>query len=177
AAQDIGGTADSCVFLRRTMIGDFAVEAEIKDSGGSLGALSKMGGLMVRETEAAGSKNAMISIIHNTPPENPPAWFASWRTTDGGSTLDQETAGGESFPQYVGLQRSGASVSPSYSLNGVWIGLGAGIDMVTFPEAVQLGIPFANSSSGPGWVETEWFRVRKLVLPAPTVALGDEEEL
>ncbi len=173
AAQDIGGTADNCVFLRRTMIGDFAVEAEIKDSGGSIGGPSKIGGLMVRETETAGSKNAMISIRNN-----PRARFTSWRTTDNGDTLDNEMPGAETFPQYVGMQRFGAIVSTLYSLDGaIWIQLGDQITLGTLAEAVQLGIPLANSSDGTGWVDTEWFRVRKLALPAPTVALGDEEEI
>jgi len=173
AAQDIGGTADNCVFLHRTLFNDFAVEAEIKDSGGSLGGPSKMGGLMVRETEAAGSKNAMITIRNN-----PRARYTSWRTTDGGDTLTNETSGGEAFPQFVGMQRFGAIVTPLYSLDGaVWIQLGDQITLGTLADSVQMGVPLANSSDGAGWVDTEWFRVRKLVVPAPTVVLGDEEAI
>ncbi len=173
AAQDIGGVADNMVFVRRTMIGNFAVEAEIKGSGGSLGALSKVGGLMVRETQDPGSKNAMISFR-----KNPWARFASWRTTNNGDTLDYEMAGTESYPQYVGMHRFDTIVSTLYSLDGaIWIQMGDSITLSDLVEAVQLGIPLANSSAGTGWVDTEWFRVRKHVLPPPLVDLGDEEEL
>ncbi|MBW2455746.1 MAG: DUF2341 domain-containing protein [Deltaproteobacteria bacterium] len=173
AAQDIGGMADDCVFLHRTLFGDFAIEAEIKDSGGSLGGPSKIGGLMVRETEQAGSKNAMITVRNN-----PRARFTSWRTADNGDTQQNEMPGGDTFPQFMGMQRFGAIITTLYSLDGaLWIQLGDQITLGTLTESVQMGIPLANSSDGDAWVDTEWFRVRKLVVPAPTVVLGDEEEL
>jgi hypothetical protein len=56
-----------------------------------------------------------------------------------------------------------------------WLILGQGGLINALPDIVQIGIPFANAGTNAGWVEIDFIRVRKLVLPEPKVSVGDED--
>ncbi len=173
AGQDIGAMADNCVLGHRTIIGNFAVEAEMREAGGSLGGPSKIGGLMVRETSAEGSKHGTI-----TRQNIPAARYTAVRNTSGADTTTNQLPGDEAYPLYYGIERFDTLVGFTYTLDGsMWIKMGADEPLSELAEAVQVGVPIANASSGAGWVDVEWFRVRKLVRPSPVAGLGAEEEL
>ncbi len=172
SSGDITGSSDDFVFLNREMSGNVVVDAEIKDAGGSLGATSKIGGLMLRQSASADSRFIMMTIL-----QTPRARFSARREAEGVPAQDTQLPVPEEFPQLVRVQRTGAQTSALYSDDGVnYIALGDSATL-TLTDPFLLGVPLANISGGNGYIDTAWIRARKLVVPEPSAATGDEELL
>jgi hypothetical protein len=172
ATGDIGSSADSCVLAYRQQTGDFVADAEIAAVGGSLGAVAKMGGLMIRQGDAEDSAYMMMTIQ-----QLPRARLSGVRKSAGASATDTQLPVAEQFPQLVRIQRLGSELTTFYSDDGnSWVGLG-GSENLGLTDPVMLGVPFANISGGSGSVDTDWIRIRKRVSPEPTVQLGAEEAI
>ncbi len=172
SSGDITGTADDFVFLNQEVSGNVVIDAEIKDAGGSLGATSKLGGLMVRQSAAVDSRFIMMTIL-----QTPRARFSARREAEGVPAQDTQLPVPEEFPQLVRVQRTGAQTSALYSDDGVnYIALGDSATL-TLTDPFLLGVPLANISGGNGYIDTEWIRARKLVSPEPSAATGNEEML
>jgi hypothetical protein len=169
---DIGGTSDSLSFLGRELSGDFVVDVAVRGHGGSLGAASKVGGAMVRQSPLADARFVMLS--GQTTPE---ARVRGVRPIDGDEAELSASLADLPYPQLFSVRRLGDEFSVSYSDDAVtWIGVGDEAD-VSMLDPVLVGFPIANISAGSGHVDVEYFRVRQAVVPAPTAALGDEEAL
>lgn len=168
---DFGGTSDQGVFFHRSAFGDFAADTAISGFGGSLGGLSKMGGLMVRSSVDADASFAMGSVQ-----SLPRKQVALARATKGEKTLEgTELPATDALPQRLQLVRSGSTVTASYSDDGrTWVAIGPSATLSDLQDSVLLGVPFANVSSDYGYVDVDWVRVVKRVTPAPTATLGPE---
>jgi hypothetical protein len=168
---DIGGVSDSFVFLQRTMSGDFAVEVELLDVSGSLGAVAKMGGAMIRQNDDADVRNMSATIV-NTPRER----SSSLRSSDGGTATATNFPAEEMFPQFLAVQRVGSAVSARYTENGfTWIPLGTA-GTIDLGEPVIAGVPFSNASGDDGYVHVGSVRFRRLVNPEPSATLAEEDQ-
>jgi hypothetical protein len=168
---DIGDVSDSFVFLQRTMNGDFAVEVEMLDVSGSLGAVAKMGGVMIRQNDTADARYMAATLV-NTPRER----SSSVRSSDGAVAQATNFPAEDMFPQFLAVQRIGTSVSTRYTENGfTWIPLGnpATID---FGEPVIAGVPFSNASGDDGYAHIGSIRYRRLVNPEPSATLAAEDQ-
>ena len=167
---NIGDASDSFVFLQRTMNGDFAVEVEILDVSGSLGAVAKMGGAMIRQNTEADARNMTATIV-NTPRER----SSSVRSSDGSVATATNFPAEDMFPQFLAVQRLGASVSTRYTENGfTWIPLGNAAT-IDFGEPVIAGVPFSNASGDDGYAHIGSIRYRRLLNPEPSATLAEEE--
>lgn len=168
---DIGDVSDSFVFLQRTMNGDFAVEVEILDVSGSLGAVAKMGGAMIRQNDEADARN-MTATIGNTPRER----LSLVRSSDGAVASPTPFPAEEMFPQFLAVQRIGTAVSARYTENGfTWIPLGNSAT-IDFGEPVIAGVPFSNASGDEGYAHIGSIRFRRLVNPEPSATLAEEDQ-
>ncbi|HWI58325.1 MAG TPA: immunoglobulin domain-containing protein, partial [Bacillota bacterium] len=128
--SDIWGTADQCVFLHKTVSGNF----DYKVQGVSLPAINawtKMG-LMVRAGTAAGARNATALFTPSSPGQN--TYTAQMRDTTGGNsfssgdttannlTMNLQTGVAArptvAYPSWVRLQRIGNNIYYYYGSNG-----------------------------------------------------------
>jgi regulation of enolase protein 1 (concanavalin A-like superfamily) len=99
AGADIWETADGCRFVSRTLSGDFVITARL-DSMSNTDYWAKAG-LMVRESNAAGSRNVSLLVT----PESGGTRM-QWRNSTGGSTSDHELSGSNA-PLWLRIVRSG----------------------------------------------------------------------
>jgi hypothetical protein len=114
--SDIGGTADSFSFAYMSVTNDFTFTARVLVNG------SVKVGLMMRETLAADSRAAVITVGETGGRE---AKFRT-RSTTGGS-MSTQTGNDYSYtPVWFRLQRAGNTFTASQSLNGVaWFTVGS----------------------------------------------------
>jgi len=166
---DLWSTSDNILFLSISRSYDVLVESYTSSWGGSHGTWSKMGGVQLRESLNANSKNRIMSPVYSaTGATN------SFRLSTGGGTSEQTTA---TQSGYNRLSRIEGTSRAWYSANGTsWTELGSQISFSGgLSDPVRLGIHLAGQSSSSHWVEVDWFKVRKYVDPEPSVSLGLEE--
>ncbi|MFZ0965746.1 MAG: DUF2341 domain-containing protein [Candidatus Bathyarchaeia archaeon] len=166
---DLWGTSDSFLFLSISRNYDVLVESYTSSWGGSHQTWSKMGGVQLRQSLAADSKNRIMSPVYSAVGAT-----NSYRLSTGGSTFEQTTA---TQPKYCRLSRIGGTSRAWYSTDGVsWTELGSQISFSGgLSDPVRLGIHLAGLSSSTHWVEVDWFKVRKYVDPEPSTSLDSEE--
>ena len=171
-AQDFGGTSDQIGVALRQASGDFRVELALRKAGGSLGGLSKAGGLTLRQSNTADSRHATIAIQ-----QTPDKRVHLFRAADGAAGTSDEIENSDAYPHVLGLYRSGDDVTVSYYQGGNWLQLNV---TQTFTEPlvdpVLIGVPFSNKSGGDGWAEVEWIRLNKFVSPMPSGLMDGNEE-
>jgi hypothetical protein len=175
---DIGGTEDSLSFLSVGISGDFSAEAKGVGTGGLLDSSAKLGGVMVRRSATGGSAHRMICRLKQD------ARFSSWRATDGGETSETEipisdgASAGVASEQSRLEWRAGRTRVYGTADGERWDEPGAEVEIGDGERApVRVGIPLATMQiESEGWVDVDWFRLRRLVTPEPTVTLEPEEE-
>jgi len=169
SSGDLWGTSDRFLFLSISRSYDVLVESYTSNWGGSHGTWSKMGGVQLRQSLDATSKNRIMSPVYSAVGAT-----NSYRLSTGGSTSEQTTA---TRPKYCRLTRIGGTSRAWYSTDGVsWIQLGTQVSFSGgLSNPVRLGIHLAGLSSSSHWVEVDWFKVRKYVNPEPTTTIGSEE--
>ncbi len=123
-------------------------------------------GLMIRETTAAGSKNAMIYL-------SPHSAIFAWRPQTNGSTIDTNgstggTIEGITAPYYLRITRNGNSFTGEVSPNGTggWVTIGS--QTISMSSSVLLGL--ADNSHNDTLLNTETFVIAPETNAAPTVA-------
>jgi hypothetical protein len=171
----IGSTSDDFVFAARQLSGDFIADVAVVGAGGSLGAFAKLGGVMVRQSPLSDARHCTMSIQ-----QSPRAYVAAVRPVDGmNSIADAQVPIDDSFPRYLAAYRYGSDVAPQFADDGVTLVTLGAVAPLGLTDPAFVGIPFANLSAGEGWVDVDWFRVRRL--PAgtisPNAALGAEQTL
>jgi hypothetical protein len=169
---DIGDTEDSFVFLHRPVIGDFMADSVVTVVTGESGASGKLGGVMIRASEALNSRHRLMSPVHSAK-----ARTNSYRLQDGGSTSEQIVSGSLNIPEIDHVARIGDRSSAYFTTAGqAFKELG---DEITFlaplSPTILVGIPVANVSPGSVTVTVDWFRIRRLVDPEPKASLLPEE--
>lgn len=172
SSGDIWASSDSFVFLHHDVSGDFEADTYVTSMGGALDDWSKMGGLMIRQSTGAKSRNRIMSPVFSAS-----ARTNSYRLEDNASTAEVAIAGTNPTPEYARVTRMGNRSRAFYSADGFnWQENGTEI---TFSKAltdpVLIGIPACNLDSGIGTVTVEWIRVRKLVENEPVVTVLAEE--
>ena len=165
---DIWGASDSAYHLARSISGNFLAESYTTAVGGTHHVWSKYGGVHLRDTSSANSKNRNMSEVYS---------FAgstnSYRLATGGSTAEQL---GQRY-DYNRVTRIGGTSRAFNSSDGiVWNEIGSAISFTGgLPDPVRIGPILAAISSSDHWVEVDWFKVRLYVEPEPTISLGGEE--
>ena len=109
-AADIGGTADNFHFTYRPLSGDGYIVARIASQTNTNS--SAKAGVMIRETLAANSKNALMMVTPGT------GAGIKWRASIG-ATASQVLVAGIQAPRWVKLERRGKMVTGYESANGV----------------------------------------------------------
>lgn len=170
---DIWGTADSFVFLYRTVTGDFMADAVVTAVAGESGPSGKLGGVMIRESEESNSRHRLMSPVYSAK-----ARTNSYRLQDGGSTSEQIVSGSLNVPEIDHVTRIGDRSSAFFTTAGqAFKELGDEITVpAPLPTKVLVGIPVANVSVGSVTVTVDWFRIRRLVDPEPKASLLPEED-
>jgi hypothetical protein len=170
----IYGTADAFVFLHRPISGDFVADLHVAGFGGTTGDWSHLGGAMVRQHLGNGSRHVTGTVVVQP---DPGAEILS-RGTDGGASGHELASVANPVPGYVRVTRLGDDVSAAHSLDGrTWTQAGATRTVTdSFVDPVLVGIPFNNADLGTaGWIEVDWFRLRRTMPAEPTVTVGDEQ--
>jgi hypothetical protein len=166
---DLWDTSDNFLFLSISISYDVLVESYTSSWGGSHQTWSKMGGVQLRQSLDANSKNRIMSPVYSAVGAT-----NSYRLSTGASTFEQTSA---TQPKYCRLTRIGGTSRTWYSIDGKsWTELGSQISFSSgLSNPVRLGIHLAGLSSSAHWVEVDWFKVRKYVDPEPSVSVGSEE--
>ena len=157
---DLWDSSDKFLFL--SISGNYdnvLIESYTPAWGGTHGTWSKMGGVQLRQSVDAGSKNRIMSPVFSaTGATN------SYRVATGGITDEQTTT---TSPKYNRVSRSGGTSRAWYSTDGItWTELGSEISFTGgLTDPVCLGIHLAGLSTAAHWVEVDWFRVRKYAQP------------
>jgi len=166
---DFWDASDNLFFYGRPASGDFAAEARVEAFGGALDDWAKVGGVMIRQSLERQSRNRTSSPVNGAV-----AFTNSYRLQDDTETFEETVGDYNPIPAYVSLFRLGSASAAHYSVDGLaWTALGPGITFTQpLTDPIALGIPLATcESSGDGWVEVDWFRVRRLVSSEPVVEL------
>ena len=165
---DIWDASDNAYHLARSISGDFLAESYTTAIGGTHGAWSKYGGVHLRDTSSANSKNRNMSQVYSAAGST-----NSYRLATGGSTAEQL---GQRYP-YNRLTRRGGTSRAFNSNDGIaWNEIGSSISFSGgLPDPNRVGPILAALSSSPHWVEVDWFKIRLYVDPEPSTALGAEE--
>lgn len=166
---DLWDASDNLLFLSISRSYDVLVESYTSSWGGSHQTWSKMGGVQLRQSLDANSKNRIMSPVYSAVGAT-----NSYRLSTGGSTFEQTTS---TQPKYCRLSRIEGTSRAWYSTDGVsWTELGSQISFSGgLSNPVRLGIHLAGLSSSSHWVEVDWFKVRKYVDPEPSTSVGPEE--
>jgi hypothetical protein len=166
---DLWDASDNLLFLSISRSYDVLVESYTSSWGGSHQTWSKMGGVQLRQSLDANSKNRIMSPVYSAVGAT-----NSYRLSTGGSTFEQTTS---TQPKYCRLSRIEGTSRAWYSTNGVsWTELGSQISFSGgLSNPICLGIHLAGLSSSSHWVEVDWFKVRKYVDPEPSTSVGPEE--
>jgi len=164
---DLWDSSDKFLFLSISGNYDNVVaESYTTAWGGIHGQWSKMGGVQVRQSVDAGSKNRIMSPVFSAVGAT-----NSYRLATGASTDEQTTT---TSPKYNRVNRTGGTSRAWYSTDGItWTELGSQISFTGgLTDPVCLGIHLAGLSSAEHWVEVDWFRVRKYPAPSTYVSPG-----
>jgi hypothetical protein len=128
---------------------------------------------MLRQSIDASSQNRIASPVEG----GGVAFTNSYRLAPGASTEEQAIGGPNPIPELARLTRRGDASRAWHSADGTtWEEVGSQVVFAGLADPVRVGIPLANRvTSSLGWVDVEWFRVRRLVTPVPSVSLQPEE--
>ncbi|MCK6587794.1 MAG: DUF2341 domain-containing protein [Polyangiaceae bacterium] len=170
---DIWSSQDNFVFLHRPVSGDFVADTLVTAVGGTTDEWGKLGGVMIRENNSAGSRNRLMSPVFSAK-----ARTNSYRLKDGNNTSENTVNGTLKLPELDRVTRMGNKSNAYWSTDlQVFEKLGNEITFGTaLSPSVLVGIPVCNIHGSDVTVSVDWFRVRRLVNPEPTVALLPEEE-
>lgn len=111
SGADIWETADGCRFVSRSLSGDFVITAHLTSMSNT--DYWAKAGLMVRESNAAGSKNVSLLV---TPQSG--GTRMQWRTSTGGSTSDHQLSGSNA-PLWLRIMRSADTFTGRQSDDGL----------------------------------------------------------
>jgi hypothetical protein len=165
---DIWDASDNVYHLARSISGDFLAESYTTAVGGTHGDWSKYGGVHLRDTSSAGSKNRNMSEVYSAAGST-----NSYRLATGGSTAEQL---GQRYAYNRVTRRAGTSRAFNSSDGVVWNEIGSSISFSGgLPDPNRIGPILAAQSSSPHWVEVDWFKIRLYVQPEPTTSLGGEQ--
>jgi hypothetical protein len=139
SGADIAGVADAFRFVYQSSTGDCSHVARVASvTNTDPGAKS---GLMIRESTAANSINAMMCVT----PGNGVRF--QWRGTTGGNTSFSEVLG-QTAPKWLRITRTGNSFAGSYSSNGTdWISVGTP-RTITMTTGAKIGVCVTSRVNG-----------------------------
>jgi cellulose synthase/poly-beta-1,6-N-acetylglucosamine synthase-like glycosyltransferase/CheY-like chemotaxis protein len=165
---DIWSTADDAYHLARSATGNFVAESYTTGLSGSHGTWSKYGGVHLRDTTAAGSKNANMSEVYSAVG----ATF-SYRVATNGTTSETTSANRYNYNRII---RSDGTAEGYQSNDGItWSQIGSTITFTGgLSDPVRIGPILAGLSSTSHSVDVDWFKIRPYVDPEPTTGFGSE---
>ncbi len=144
SGADVWGSADQFHYVYRELTGDATIVARVVSNGTGSNLWAK-GGVMIRQSLAAGSQHAIMAI---TGGDGGGGAF-QWRPAAGGSSSSaHDTAAGMAPGYWVKLERVGNAISGSYSADGVtWTQQGTAqtIDMT---DPVLIGLFVTSHAAG-----------------------------
>lgn len=156
---DIWSTADAFHFVYTRLAGDCEITARVVDNGVGSNTWAK-GGVMIRETLGAGSKNAMMAI---TGGDGGGMAFQN-RPSTNGRPYSAHSSLTAAPPHWVRLKREGDTITAYSSSDGVdWVqqpdGIAADstVNPVDIPMAAEVCVGLAVTSHAEGEVRTYTF--------------------
>jgi hypothetical protein len=163
------GTTDNIYHLGRSVSGDLVAESDTTGTGGPHGTWSKYGGVHLRQSTAAGAKNAHMSQVYNAVG----ATF-SYRLDTPGDTAETTSSNRYAYNRII---RQAGTARGYQSNDGVtWSQVGG---TVTFTggltDPVRIGPMLGAMSTSPHSVNVDWFKIRAYVNPEPTTTLASAE--
>ncbi len=131
SGADIWGSADGCHFVSQSLSGDFVITARLASMSNT--DYWAKAGLMIRESDAAGSRNVSLLV---TPEAG--GLRMQWRNSANGSTSDHQLSGSNA-PRWLRILRSGDTFTGWQSDDGLtWTNTHA--VTVAMNSAVLLGL-------------------------------------
>jgi hypothetical protein len=169
---DIWGQQDNFVFLHRPVTGNFVADTLVTSVGGTSHEWGKLGGVMIRESKLASSRNRLMSPVYSAA-----ARTNSYRLKDGNDTSEVPSGSSRTLPEIDRVTRIGDKSNAFFSSDGqIFEKLGGEITFAApLSQTVLVGIPVCNLNENKVTVSVDWFRVRRLVHPEPTALLLPEE--
>lgn len=172
---DISGHKDDFTYFHVRAEGDISVEAVMTAYGGTLGDKAKLGGVMIRQSTAAGARHVMTCRHHDA------TRISAYREVDDALTFAAEmSADGPFVPERSRIDRVGGLTKTYWGADGAPLtAVGNGVSFAQpLVDPIRVGIPLATNKPGEdGWVEIDWFRVRPLVTPEPQATVSPDEEV
>ncbi len=140
SGSDIFNTADEFRYVHQTSTGDCSIQVRVKDMINS-DPWAKAG-VMIRESTAAGAKNAMICV---TPGQGV---NFQWRDTTNGATTNATQVTGQSAPKWLRITRTGSTFAAFRSDNGTsWTQVGTN-KTITMSSSATIGLAVTSHKDG-----------------------------
>lgn len=137
---DIWGTSDQFQFVFKTLTGDGTMVARVTNIGPGTNTWAK-GGVMIRQSLAAGSTHASMVLSANTDGTAGNGYsFQRRLAADGASTSNDGTAPAIKPPYWVKIERKGTAFSASISPDGkTWTAVGTA-QTIAMTDPVYMGL-------------------------------------
>ena len=137
------GTADEFQYVHVPLTGDGEMIARLQSLESTSTSSYFRAGLMIRETTAAGSRHALISIASTSPP-----WGHLYsRSTTNSATAKSSTAGSPAS-SWMKIARTGDTLAGYISPDGVtWTQMGSNLS-ITMNASVRIGLAVTSQADG-----------------------------
>jgi hypothetical protein len=168
-SDDIWNQADNCALLARSVSGNVVAEVLVLQAASE--PTAHVGGIMLRQSAAPESRHASVTPYLSLEER---AFIRRNQDSNGSQTTTATSDPG--LPELYRLTRIGDGVTAEYrKLGGPWQPVGTP-DAFGQPldDPVLVGIPHASAGGFDGWVEIDWFRLRKAVSNHPALTFGQE---
>lgn len=140
--SNISGTSDQFHFVYQTLNGDGDIRARLVSMTG--GNSSAKAGVMLRNTSAANSRAAFMSLYGSANTNDDSSW--RYRATDGAS-FSTTSSDGAVPPYWIRVVRAGQSVSGYQSSNGqTWTQIGS-TQTVTMNASTLIGLAVTSNNT------------------------------
>jgi hypothetical protein len=161
SGADIWGTADAFHYVYKPLVGDGQMTVNVVGMTGTSANVWQKAGVMIRETLAAGSRNAMILMSVGP---GAASTFAGgdafqWRSvTDAASSSSHSVCDNIEVlpPNCVRLVRTGNMFSGFVYVNGEWVQEGQTVT-IAMPETVYIGLAVTSHDNAAGIYTTARF--------------------
>jgi len=159
SGADIWGTADAFHYVFKPLVGDGQMTVNVVSIGGTSTHVWQKVGVMIRETLAPGSRNAMMLMSAGGAGTLGGGDAFQWRPDTDGASSSSHVVGDNVqvlTPACVRLVRTGDDFSGFVYANGQWVQEGQTVT-IAMPETVYIGLAVTSHDNATGIYTTARF--------------------
>jgi len=159
SGADIWGTADALHYVYKPLVGDGQMTVNVVSIAGTSTNTWQKAGVMIRETLAAGSRNAMMLMSAGGAGTLGGGDAFQWRPVTDQASSSSHVVGDNVqvlTPACVRLVRTGNMFSGFVYANGQWVQEGQTVT-IAMPEMVYIGLAVTSHDNNPGIYTTARF--------------------